>query len=358
MKSPTPFYLPALGEPDSAPGKLPVADWRQGMIVRSTNWLGDAVMTLPAVWKMRQLMPPGKRLAVVCPGKLKGLWQAIPWVDEVISFSGRRIDKDVSARIRAFDAGVAVVLPNSFGSALDLAFKGIPLRIGRGGRFRSLLLSHRLPAWKRVPGQDRFHQLREYLQIARFCGSAEWDDTMPPAKPQVDFAKLAGLGCDLSQGSWLAVAPGAAFGPAKQWPLDLSGEVCRRWMATGRKVVIVGAPGEEAAGAKLAEAAPGAINLVGRTSVGELMAILGGAFACLVNDSGAMHLAAAVGGRGVAVFGSTDPTATGPLGGRFVVLWHRPECSPCLQRDCPLTEDRFKCLRGTTPDQVWAALPQ
>jgi len=330
-------------------------DWKGGVLIRSTNWLGDAVMTLPAVYKISQLLPVGVKLNVLASHKVSGLWRTLPWVDNVVEMKQKRISPEESEELKKLNCGVAVILPNSFGSALDAFWKGIPVRIGRGGRMRSAFLTHRLPAWKRVAGQDRHHQLREYLQIASACGPVSWDSEYQPADPGVASSRLEELGINKSS-ELLVLAPGAAFGPAKQWPPDYHSEVARRWLERGAQVALVGTPAETEVCSQVAGAAQGAVDLAGKTNLRELMAILGRASACVVNDSGAMHLAAAMGAHGVAVFGSTDPRATGPLGGRWAVIWDRLECSPCLKRTCEVEERDYDCLKDIKPDRVWQSL--
>ena len=332
-------------------------DWKNGVLVRSTNWLGDACMTLPAVYKIRQLLPSSGKLFILCPKNLKSFWETFPWVDEVVGMAEKRAGAADKEHIKRLNPGVAVVLPNSFGSALDVAFKGIALRLGRGGRMRSALLSHRLPQWKRIAGEDRHHQLREYLQISRACGAESWDDKYPAAEPQVSSERLEEISFNPAK-KWLCLAPGAKFGPAKQWPPDHYAAVAKDWLVKGGDVVVIGTPDEVAVSQQVVDQAGGGLNLAGKTNLQELMYILGNVKSSVVNDSGAMHLSAAMGGQGVAVFGSTDPRATGPLGGRWKVLWNRIDCSPCLKKICEVPGRDYDCLKGVSPQQVIEALEE
>ena len=346
------FYKPELGEPFVEKiFDLSKVDWRNGMIVRSTNWLGDAVMTVPAVYKLSQLLPEGKKMMVLTKKALSSLWKAYDFVDEVIEMEDKRITPEAAKRMAELNPGVAVVLPNSFGSAKDLFGKGIPVRIGRKGRGRGLLLTHKLPGWYREPGKDTHHQLREYLQLAKACGSSEWNADCPPADPGVSDDRLNELGFDLSK-KWLVLAPGAKFGPAKQWPVEYHREIAQWWTKEHGRVAVMGAPDEQETCSAVAEGIEGAVSFAGKTSVSELMAILGKAAASVVNDSGAMHLAAAMGGGGVAVFGSTEEIATGPVGGRWYILNDRLDCAPCLQRTCEVAGRDYDCLKGITPERV------
>ncbi len=325
---------------------------QRGCIIRSVNHLGDAVMTLPAVYKIKEALPKQAPLVILCRKNLASFWQSFEWVDRVISMEGKHVKRRENEAIRQANAGFAVILPNSFGSAMDLFMKDIPLIIARSGRCRGLMIHRKLPSWKRIPGQDTHHQLREYLELAYAAGGRGWNAEFPPAQPKVDLNKLKTMGYQLSANLWLSLAPGAAFGPAKQWPVNHFAEVAKWWLDEGGKVAILGAPGEEDVCAELATLAPGSNNFCGKTNIPELMHILFEAKFCVVNDSGAMHLAASVQSDGVAIFGSTVPVATGPLGGRWKIMWPNPDCSPCLQKECPLSENRYHCLTSISPKMV------
>ena len=349
------LYKAEIGEPDFKNLVGNNINWKNGVIVRSTNWLGDACMTVPAVYKIKELLPENAQLYILCPKNLKSFWESFPWVNTVLPMSSQRTDDELRAKIINLGLGAAIVLPNSFGSAMDVAFRQIPIRLGRKGRFRGFMLTHKLPKWKRVAGKDKHHQLREYLQIAAACGSTKWDDYYEPAQPKVSLDHLNKLGFDESQ-PWLALAPGAKFGPAKQWPTEHYGQVAKEWLAKGKRVVVIGTPGEVAVAQEVCDTAGGGLNLAGKTNLQELMYILGKVEAAVVNDSGAMHLTAAMGGNGVAIFGSTAPLATGPLGGKWHVLWNNIDCSPCLKKTCEAPDRDYDCLKGVSPQQVLDAL--
>lgn len=349
------LYAPEIGQPDF--GRIIPADvdWKNGVLVRSTNWLGDACMTLPAVYKIKELLPENKKLHILCPEGLKSFWATFPWVESVIPLQKKRAAKTDKQKIKKLGCGVAVVLPNSFGAAVDISNCGIPVKVGRRGRFRSIFLTHRLPSWQRIAGADRHHQLREYLQVSAALGSEGWDSVYMPAQTTVTGERLAELEIDLSK-KWLALAPGAKFGPAKQWPREYYSEVARWWLAQGHHVVVVGTADEVSVAQNVCQGAGGGVNLAGKTNLEELMYILGKAALAVVNDSGAMHLSAAMGGKGVALFGSTDPRATGPLGGKWKVIWNKIDCSPCLKKVCTIPGKDYDCLKSIRPQKVIEAL--
>lgn len=350
----TNVYRPVIGDysyPCSI--NLSPVDWRQGMLIRSTNWLGDAVMALPGVYRLCNLVPPGGRRTVLAPEKLAGLWHSVPWIDQVITFAGRRLSAAERRQVRATEPGVSVVLPNSFGAAWDLWRSGGGYIVGRSGRGRNWLLRGRLPEWRRRAGHDKQHEVRKYLEFAAACGSRHWHADYPVLEPQLtDEARAAMDALVPANERLLVIAPGAAYGPAKQWPVDHFNAVAKWWTAQCGRVIVCGAMGEEAVAMSAIADCPGAVSIAGKSSVAQLMYVLAGVDCVLTNDSGAMHLAAGLGKDGVAIFGSTDPVATGPIGGRWMVMRHPLPCSPCLQRTCPRTDIPYECLKTIAPQNV------
>jgi len=332
-------------------------EWANGLLIRGTNWLGDALMTLPAAYQLSRFVPEPCGVFVLCPAGLAPLWEAADWVSCVIPMAGKRADRAVSNRLWQLRPGVAAVFPNSFGAAADVWRKGIPVRLGRRGRFRGPLLTHRLPPWPRGHGVGQWHQLSYYLDFPAAFGSTTWDATCPPLRVPDAAARAAELGLEPGT-DWLVLAPGAAYGPAKQWPTERFAEVAAWWTAERGRVAIVGTPKERAAGDVVTEKVPGSLNLAGSTDLTGLMALLTAATAVVANDSGAMHLAAGLGRPGVAIFGSTDPVATGPIGGRWIILRDPPTCAPCFQRTCPRTDFPYECLHRISADTAIRALQE
>ncbi|MDT8390279.1 MAG: lipopolysaccharide heptosyltransferase II [Lentisphaeria bacterium] len=329
-----------------------VTAWKNGLLVRSPNWLGDILMCMPAVYKMRGCLPAGARLFVLCPQGLSPVWEAADWVDTVIPFTGKRVTGPSKKAARDLRAGVGVVMPNSFGSAWDLVAAGIPVRIGRGGRGRSLLLTHRLPCWRRGPGLADKHHVNHYLELAAVFGDITWDAAFPPLAIPGHEAVAADFG--VTGGNWLAVLPGAAYGPAKQWPVEHYRAVAEWWEKRGGRIVTLGTQGDMESAAAIVAGLNGAVNLAGKTNLRQLMAILQAVDGAVANDSGGMHLAAALGTSGVGVFGSTDPIATGPLGAPWIIARESCDCSPCFERLCPRADDLYTCLEKVSPESVIA----
>jgi heptosyltransferase-2 len=305
------------------------------------------------VRNLKTLLGAEQPLAVATPEKLAALWQACPFVDQVIALDQPRKIGAVAAQLRAGKFAAALLLPNSLRAALEAWRADIPQRIGyaRGGR--GFLLTRTIP----VPGRNpvRLHQKFYYLDLAAQLG-APADASLPELRVPIDAgdassALLPSAGASAILPCAAALCPGAEYGPAKCWPLERFVEVGKFFAERG-PIVILGAVGDAARAAQLAEQIPGAVNRAGQTTLAEFMAELGRARLVVSNDSGAMHLASALGVPTVAIFGSTEPALTGPLGARTAVLRHHVPCSPCFLRDCPLD---FACMTAITPAMVLAA---
>lgn len=328
--------------------------WQSGLLVRSPNWLGDILMCMPAVYKMRECLPTDAGLFVLCSKGLSPVWEAASWVDTVIPFNGKRVTGMSKKAAQDLHAGVGVVIPNSFGSALDLVMSGVPIRIGRGGRGRSLLLNKRLPCWRRGPGLAAEHQVNHYLELAAVFGDITWNVAYPSLSLADHEAVATGFGVDGAKDKWLGLVPGAAYGPAKQWPVENYRSVAEWWEKQGGRTVVLGTQNDTDNAVLIVDGLKGALNLAGKTNLRELMAILQTVECVVANDSGGMHLAAGLGTPGVGVFGSTDPVATGPLGATWIIARETCDCSPCFERVCPRADDLYKCLRAVAADTVIA----
>jgi len=330
----------------------PAVSLPSSLVVRSPNWLGDAVMALPAVRNLKTLLG-ARPVAVATPEKLAALWQACPFVDQVIALPHPKNIRAVAAQLREGKFEAAVLLPNSLRAALEAWGARIPQRVGyaRGGR--GLLLTHTVPVPKRDP--VRLHQKHYYLDLAVAVG-APADASMPELRaPPSSHGLGIVVGSAPTVGAMapcVALCPGAEYGPAKRWPLENFVAVGQALAKECYRLVILGAAGDKPLATQLAEQLPSAVNLAGETTLAEFMSELAGCVLAISNDSGAMHVASALGVPTVAIFGSTEPALTGPLGARTAVLRHHVPCSPCFLRDCPLD---FACMTSITPAQVVAA---
>jgi len=318
------------------------------IVVRSSNWLGDAVMTTPAVQALKRGRPDA-RLTVLVKAKLADYWRGIPEVDEVLTIEPGDSVFGVARKLRGrFD--VAVILPNSIRSALEPWLAGVPRRVGYPAAWRRKLLNQPcvIPRKNPVPQPAR-HQVFHYLELAEWLGA-------DIGKPSLaDFFPAAPRDRPADAPLKIGLCPGAEYGPAKRWLPERFAQVANAVSAQRDcEWVLFGVAGDAAVGEEIARQITGKLsNLIGKTTLGELMENLRGCAALLTNDTGTMHLAAALGIPAVSIFGSTEPALTGPLGPGHRVLRHQAECSPCFLRECPLD---FRCMKAVTVEEAAKAV--
>jgi lipopolysaccharide heptosyltransferase II len=317
------------------------------ILIRSTNWLGDAVMSVPAVRAIKAGRPDA-HVTILAPAKLAHIWQAVPEVDEVIAIEQRDGVFGVARRIRGkFD--VAILFPNSVRSALEAWLAGIPRRVGYPGHRRAWLLNQPLRDKKKkkaATSEPPRHQVEHYLRLAEFAGAEidGWSLAEPRSALVAPIPRIA-------------VCPGAEYGPAKRGPAERFAKVIEQ-VSAGRPCewCLVGVEKDAPIAEEIARASGVEVrNLTGKTSLAELIALLRSCTLLLTNDTGTMHLAALLGVPVVAIFGSTEPALTGPLGDGHRVLRHHVECSPCFLRECPID---FRCMKAIEPPEVVAAIEE
>ena len=315
------------------------------LVILSPNWLGDAVMALPAIHAFRAKYPAGAVDVAARPGSAP-LFSMVGGVGVAVLERGREA---AILRERRYDA--AVLLPNSFASAFAAKRAGIGERWGYGVNFRSWLLT------RAVAPRVRVHQVEHYAHLADALGFPP--DTRIPGI-EIDLrhredgaARLAAEGWD-RRTPLVALAPGAAFGTAKRWPAASFAAIADRIADAGGRAVLLGGPADRAATDEVEAMAQrqGMVNLAGKTDLPMLMSVRVHTRGLVTNDSGPMHLAAALGLPVTAMFGPTREHETHPVGSRAPeVLVGRAWCRPCMLRDCPLTH---RCMTSITPDSVWA----
>jgi lipopolysaccharide heptosyltransferase II len=310
------------------------------LLIRSSNWLGDAVMGIPAV-EACKAGRPDMHVTVLTPEKLAPLWRRVGAVDEVIAIQPGETPGQLARRI-AGDFDVAILFPNSLRSALEARALRVPRIVGYPGHWRRRLLDQ-VP---RHSPKSHGHQANIFLKLVEHCGAnipaqgpafARKKNGATPTKPRI------------------GICPGAEYGPAKRWPAE-------RFAAAMKEVheskpadwVLFGVSGDVPTAAKIEKACPFPVrNLAGKTTLDQLMDELSACDVLLTNDTGTMHLAAFLGVPTVAVFGSTEPALTSPLGDFHRILRHKVECSPCFKRECPID---FRCMTRIGPAEAAAAL--
>jgi heptosyltransferase-2 len=313
----------------------------ESILVRATNWVGDAVMSLPALRALRQRFPKAK-IAILAKPWVGDLYGRESFCDELIPYTaGDLRSKWAAGRAlapRQFDC--AILLQNAFEAALVAYAARIPERIGYARDGRRFLLTRAIAVPRRgaIPEHERFY----YLELLRRAGII---DELPesdairlegaPAAREAGIARLRALGWDQPV---IGVSPGAAYGSAKRWLPERFAEAANQVArALGAAVAIFGSSLERDLCASVAAAVTAPVkNFAGETSLGEFIELAAACRVYLTNDSGAMHIASALGVPTVAVFGATNHLTTGPTGSLARVVREPVECSPCLKRECPI----------------------
>lgn len=318
------------------------------LVVFAPNWLGDAVMALPALSDLRR-HDAGMRLAVAARPTIAPLFELVAGVDDLITLQQSSwYGSDPSLGEGHHDA--ALLFPNSFHSAYLAWRAGIPERWGYATDLRRRLLTRGVPAPKGLHQTLRYQRLVGALGIVN--GSSQPRLEAPDPVRHAARALLEGAGWD-GRAPIVALAPGAAYGGAKRWPASSFAEVADRLTDDGWVPVVVGGPADRQASAELAAARRGrvdTIDLAGRTTLPQLAGVLALARMLVSNDSGAMHIAAALGTRVVAIFGPTDEHATRPLGrGACEVVTGDAWCRPCHLRECPIDH---RCMQDVSAAAV------
>lgn len=325
------------------------------ILVVGPAWVGDMVM---AQSLFMTLTARGARVDVVAPEWSLPLLARMPEVCRAVALPVGHGSLGLAARwrigrtLRDECYEQAIVLPRSFKAALIPFFARIPRRTGYRGEMRYGLINDR-----RVLDKVLLPRVvQRYVALGLPA-----DVLLPPEIPQPRLSVDANnqtrlirkMGLDRDRPA-VALLPGAEYGPAKRWPLPHYAELARELLASGRQVWIIGSAKEQADGGAIAAAAPGVLNLCGRTRLEDAVDLLALATAAVSNDSGLMHVAAAVGIPLVALYGSSSPDYTPPLSPRAKVLYRDLECSPCFERECPL--GGTPCLTGIAPAEVMTAL--
>ena len=338
------------------------------VVVRAPNWLGDIVMALPAITAIRAAHRDA-HLAVAAPAAFADVCAAIPGVDGVVPLPGAGI-RAIGAHADALRSGrfdLAILLTNSFATALAASRAGIAERWGYRRDLRGRLLTRAVPVrGAKTTPESSFsssrHHSAYYLRLVAALGMPPVDAPAVLRVPADGDARAAALltGAGVpADATVVGFAPGAAYGSAKRWPPERVAEAIGVLVHRGGRAVLVGAGADrEIAGAIQAALDPAArssvVDLVGQTDVATLMAVLARCAVVVANDSGAMHVASAVGRPVVAIFGPTNEQATAPMGPHTLVR-HDVWCRPCLLRACPIDH---RCLRGVAAaDVVDAVIP-
>ncbi len=338
------------------------------ILVRVPNWIGDAVMCLPALMDLREGFPQAD-ITVLARSTIADLLREQCGIKDVMVYEHRTVHQGPFGllrlsrviRKRAFD--MAVLFQNAFEAAFLAWLSSIPTRIGYATDGRGWLLSHDVP----LPPKQRVHQTRYYQQLVQGITQVPLQERTPKlvASTNDQFVSqqlLTEMGSS-SNTLFVGMNPGSVYGSAKRWRSERFAEVGDRLVEQIQKehpefssvrCILIGGKGEEDLGMEIAnQMRTQPIVLSGKTTIQELISVLPHCAVLVTNDTGPMHVAQALGVPVVSIFGSTDPETTGPVGEESCVLQEKVRCSPCLLRACPIDH---RCMTNISTDQVVGAV--
>jgi len=329
------------------------------VVVRGTNWIGDSVMTVPALRALRRVLPNAEITLVLRPSA-KGLFEESDFVDKLLVYDRRNVFSVFSQvrewRKRKFD--LAVLFQNAFEAAFIPFMAGVPLRLGYATEARQSLLSHPVPVpeWR-----SSRHEVFYYLYLVTaleqlLYQSSDICEADPDASLNISRARVLaaekllqshGLSPDRNL---VVICPGSINSRAKRWPAESFASLTDRLIEEQRQVVLVGSKDEvDVSCSVISRMKKKPIDLTGATTIDELTAILGLADLVVTNDTGPAHISAALGRPTLVIFGPTNPLTTRPFSGQAEILRHPPDCAPCMLRDCPIDH---RCMTAITVDEV------
>ena len=311
------------------------------VVIRAPNWLGDVVLSLPAVRDVRRAFPQA-RLSVLARPSVAPLYEAVPEIDAVLEGKGWR--EEISALRGQFD--LAVLLTNSMGTALAAVVAGVPQRWGYATQGRGLLLTRGAPVAAHLRGRSQVHYYRAMLAAMGLPTSDALDTSIAPPQAWRDAGRAL-----LGPGRFFGIAPGAAKGTAKQWPPERFAAAAD--LLSGKleaQAVLLGSAADTSAARAVALAMKTpSKDLCGRTDLRAFVGLVACLDGLVANDSGAMHIGASVGIPTVGVFGPTNPDETHPVGRRAGFVRGVAECSPCRHATCPIDH---RCMTSVAPLSV------
>ena len=333
------------------------------ILLRATNWVGDAIMALPALRAVRSRFHEAE-IAILARPYVADIYRDQAICNQLIVYdtSGAHAGifgrERLAAALRAQRFDVALLQQNAFDAAWLAWRAGIPERIGYARDGRGFLLTRAIPVPR--PGEIPPHEKFYYLELLRRAG---WMDLLPDEsfislnvsdQSRDRAAQLLAQSGARSTSLRIAIGAGASYGSAKCWPPSRFADLANRLQSqTDCDVILFGTAAEAAVTRAIAsEMHHPPIDLTGKTEIADLLALFSQCHLFIGNDSGAMHVAAAVGLPVVAVFGPTDPFGTAPVTPRCSIVQQKPYCSPCFLRHCP-TDHR--CMRSITADMVEVA---
>ncbi len=315
------------------------------ILVKGNNWLGDCVMSIPTINGLRRLYKRAE-ISVVTKQNLADLYRLVPAVDSVIGYSGFF---DCVVRLRKLKFDLVVILPRSFSSAIIGRSPWSRIRVGYDTEGRGPLLTHRI---KRSEDVLKVHRVHYYHNLLNAVGKP------PPVEPpsiKVSDDLKEWVSGQLKGSAFIGLNPGATYGTAKRWYTDRFITLVRRLIKDLKlELLIFGTKAEKDIADEISSSiGNGARNFAGKTNISQLSALISRCKLFITNDTGPMHIADALGVPIVAVFGPTDPLTTSPFSNKHTIIRKELECSPCLERICPL--GHHNCMKMIQVDEVFQA---
>lgn len=336
--------------------KTDILDNPEKIIIRMPNWIGDLVMATPLLTDLRRAYP-GAELTALCQSNVAPLLKNDIDVDQILSFSKaegwiHKPHADITKSLKYGDYDIGILTTNSFSSAWWFWCGGVKIRIGFTGNWRSKLLNFPI---KRPPMQEQEHQVITYKRLLVPLGIPISDTKPRLYQSESDIVRvqemLAKWGFDSRKNTLIGINPGAAYGSAKCWLPERFKELTKRLADDPNTYILYF--GDALTAKLIANICQGmpqnVINLAGKTSLNELIALISLCSCFLSNDSGPMHIAAALNVPLVALFGSTNEVKTGPYNPLSTVIHKHVACSPCYKRTCPID---FRCMTSIQVDEV------
>lgn len=330
------------------------------VVVRGTNWVGDSVMTVPALRALRRVLPEAHITLVIRPGT-KGIFSEADFIDDVLVYDRKGV-LSVFGQVREWkrrEFDLAVLFQNAFEAALIPFLAGVPLRLGYATESRQALLTHPLPLpdWR-----SSRHEVFYYLYLVTaleqmLFGRSDVCESEPDASIQISESRKAeaaellrtfGVG---EAESIVAICPGSINSRAKRWPSERFAALADRLIESKRRVLLIGSKDELDVSEDVVRRMQNKpVVLTGKTSLDQITAVLDRADLIVTNDTGPAHIGAALGRPTIVIFGPTNPLTTRPFAPEAEILRNPPECAPCMLRDCPIDH---RCMTAIDVDEVF-----
>ena len=336
------------------------ADQIKRVVVRGTNWVGDSIMTIPALRALRRILPDASITLAVRPGA-KGIFSEVDFIDDVLVYD-RRNAFSVFGQIREWkkrEFDLAVLFQNAFEAALIPFLAGVPVRLGYATESRQAMLTHPLPLpdWRSTK-----HEVFYYLYLITALEQMLFrTSTVCEGDPDVSLSITESRKSEASEllrshgvseeKSVVAICPGSINSRAKRWPAEAYAALADRLIEDRRNVVLIGSKDEIDVTNEVAQRTRHRpVVLTGKTTLDQITAVLGLVDLVVTNDTGPAHIAAALGCPTIVIFGPTNPLTTRPFSPKAEIIRHPPDCAPCMLRDCPIDH---RCMTAITVDEVF-----